>query len=269
MHPLVREVLDKAVSQLGVEEKPKGSNDGSEVRSYLRATGLGPGNPWCAAFLAWCVQQVERKNDLDIAWPKTASCDVILTFARRHEILHTQPEVGDVFLVLASSNDATHTGFVRSVSTSKFRTVEGNSNSTGSREGYGVVSNQRPFKARYRYVRWGALLRPAGSAPDAEIPKLAYDLFLSGKDVAKMEVTNGVARIDVDTWAKKLGISRQVSWNGDDRCIEIDGRPVPATPLLKNGKVYLPIRVLAEFSGLNLEVDTKDHKVFVTRHHIT
>lgn len=263
MHPVVKDVLATAVSQLGVEEHPRGSNNGPEVRAYLRATGLGPGNPWCAAFLAWCIQQVENTRKIDIAFPKTASCDVILEFARRHDILFTEAQDGDVFLVLASRNDATHTGFVRSTKSAKFTTVEGNSNSSGTREGNEVCSNSRPFKTRYRFVRWGALLRPAGLAQDADPPALIYELFLSGTKIADMEVTNGIARVDADTWCKKLGV--KIGWDGDDRCVLIDGRPVPATPLLKNKKAYLPIRVLAEFSGLNLQVDMAKAQVFITR----
>ena len=263
MHRIVKKVLDTAVTQLGVEEKPRGSNDGPEVRAYLRATGLGPGNPWCAALEAWCVQQVEKSEALDIAFPKTASCDVILTFARRHDILFTQPEAGDVFLVLASADNATHTGFVRSASATKFTSVEGNSNSTGAREGFAVVSNARPIKARYRFVRWGNLLAPEDLPIGADPPLLSYELFLSGKKIDDMEVTNGVARVSVDLWCKKLGV--QVGWDGDNRCVLIDNRPVPATPLLKDEKVFLPIRVLAEFSGLSLAVDIEAKTVMVTR----
>lgn len=263
MHSVVKDVLQTAVSQLGVQEKPRGSNDGAEVRAYLRATGLGPGHPWCAAFIAWCVQQVENNRQTVIAWPKTASCDVILAFARRHDILVTEPQDGDVFLVLASPNDATHTGFVRSTKKTKFTTIEGNSNSTGTREGTEVCSNARPLKTRYRFVRWGALLRPADLPPDVDPPVVTYELILSGTKIADMPVTNGIARLDSDLWCRKLGF--KCGWDGEDRCVLIDGRPVPATPLLKDKKAYLPIRVLAEFSGLNLQVDTAKRQVFVTK----
>src|SRR5689334_18055828 len=124
MRSLVQQVLDKAISQDGVTEDPPGSNRGEKVEAYLRSTGLGPGFPWCAAFVNWCIQHVAADNSTDIAWPKTASCDVILTFARRHEILFTQPSIGDVFLVLASADDATHTGFVDSSDSDSFTTIE-------------------------------------------------------------------------------------------------------------------------------------------------
>ncbi len=263
MHPVVKNVLDTADSQMGVQETPRRSNNGPEVRAYLRATGLGPGHPWCAAFLAWCVQQVEIANRMDIAFPKTASCDVILEFARRHDILFTEAEKGDVFLVMASQHDATHTGFVKTTSRTRFTTIEGNSNSSGTREGQSVCSNTRPFTTRFRYVRWGALLRPAGLAPDTNPPAVNYELFLSGNSIATMEVTNGIARMEADAWCRALGV--RVGWDGVNRCVLIDDRPVPATPLLKNGKAYLPIRVLAEFSALNLRVDIANQRVFVTR----
>ena len=265
MHPIVKDVLDKAGSQLGVMEHPRGSNDGPEVRTYLGATGLGSGNPWCAAFVSWCFGQVEAAQNTTIAFPKTASCDVILEFARRHDILFTEALDGDVFLVLADRSDATHTGFVGSIQNGKFTTVEGNSNSTGAREGNEVCSNARPFKTRYRFVRWGALLRPADLPANAQAPPLFYELFLSGTKIADMEVTGGIARMEADTWCQKLGV--HVGWDGDNRCVLIDGRPVPATPLLKNGKAFLPIRVLAAFSGLNLQVDIAKRRVLVTRPH--
>lgn len=263
MHPVVKDVLKKAHSQLGVEEKPRGSNDGPQVRAYLRATGLGPGSPWCAAFLAWCIQEVEKERGITIAFPKTASCDVILEFARRHDILFAEPQEGDVFLVLASQNDATHTGFVQAVTKTKFKTIEGNSNSTGTREGNEVCSNSRPFKTRYRFVRWGALLKPADLPPDVEPPKVTYELFLSGTKIAAMEVASGIARVDAEIWCRKLGM--EMGWDGENRCVLIENQPVPATPLLKNGKVFLPIRVLAAFSGLNLQVDVDKRQVFITR----
>lgn len=257
MSSFVESVLKKAASQVGVEETPRGSNRGPEVDAYLRSTGLHPGFPWCAAFVNWCIAQVAGEKKREVAWPKTASCDVILVWARRHDILFTQPEKGDVFLVLAGPNDATHTGFVKSVSGQKFTTIEGNSNATGSREGLGVVSISRPVSTRYRFVRWSALL------PDAAPIDLSYKLVLSDKEIGDMPVNNGVARIAARVWGKALGV--KVDWDGDARAVLIDGRPVPATPLLLDGAAYLPIRVLAEFSGLNVETDLKNQKVLVSR----
>lgn len=41
----------------GVKEEPKGSNRGTDVDKYIKATGLTPPQPWCACFVTWCLKQ--------------------------------------------------------------------------------------------------------------------------------------------------------------------------------------------------------------------
>jgi len=45
--------LDTAKSYLGVKEI--GNNGGPEVEMFLRSVGLRRGNPWCAAFVSYCL----------------------------------------------------------------------------------------------------------------------------------------------------------------------------------------------------------------------
>ena len=51
--------LSVAQTQLGVHET--GVNTGAEVDKYLAAAGVGPGNPWCASFVTWSLQQAGHK----------------------------------------------------------------------------------------------------------------------------------------------------------------------------------------------------------------
>lgn len=48
-------VVKVATSQLGVHERAP--NAGPEVDRYLAAAGVGSGNPWCAGFVTWSLQQ--------------------------------------------------------------------------------------------------------------------------------------------------------------------------------------------------------------------
>jgi hypothetical protein len=48
-------VIKVATSQLGVHER--GPNAGPEVDQYLAAAGAPSGNPWCAGFVTWSMQQ--------------------------------------------------------------------------------------------------------------------------------------------------------------------------------------------------------------------
>jgi hypothetical protein len=34
-----------------------GANRGPQVEIYLKAAGMSPGSPWCAAFVAWVVRE--------------------------------------------------------------------------------------------------------------------------------------------------------------------------------------------------------------------
>ena len=54
------QALQVAITQIGVMEKPKGSNSGPEVDAYLASVGLPPGLPWCMAFNNFCVQKAAR-----------------------------------------------------------------------------------------------------------------------------------------------------------------------------------------------------------------
>lgn len=134
-------VLDVALSQIGVEEEPRNSNWGPRVREYLKKAGINVPAPWCMAFVVWChrIAGVGVKQ-----LPVTASCTYLLNWAREQKKLTKQPRPGDIFLLLRPGGKTSfHTGIVRNVSPLYFGTVEGNSNSVGSPEGYAVVKRTR------------------------------------------------------------------------------------------------------------------------------
>lgn len=251
---MIDEVLAKAASQVGVREQPLGSNAGPQVNAYLRATGLGPGYFWCDAFVAWVYQEVEAETGQKIPCVKTASCDVSLAFGRAHECLYTTPERGDQFLVLASEDDATHTGLVSAVNDDgTFNTFEGNTNDDGSSNGIGVFARTRQLGSHYRFIRWEQLL----DANDT------YALMLDGSKVADMPVAAGVARVAARVWGNALGFA--VDWDAEAQAVTFDGSPVPSQPLVLDGVAYLPIRALAEAAGLALAVDNAARVVTVSR----
>jgi hypothetical protein len=80
------------------------------------------------------------KDDL----PTTASCSLLLGWAREQGKIVKTPREGDIFLLLRRGGHTSfHTGIVRNVSRFYFGTVEGNSNTQGSPEGYAVVKRTR------------------------------------------------------------------------------------------------------------------------------
>src|SRR4029077_14253456 len=57
--PLGASALQIAHTQLGVREV--GTNTGAQVDQYLSAAGVAPGNPWCASFVTWSLEQAGHK----------------------------------------------------------------------------------------------------------------------------------------------------------------------------------------------------------------
>lgn len=143
---------------IGIEEVG-GINKGRAVERILKRTGLGPGNPWCAAFVADVGAAMLQQH-----WPlpKTASCDMLLEFARKKRILSNTPKPGSVFLLMRHQHDAIHTGFVTKVlAKGVFNTVEGNTNPNGGREGYGVFVRSRggtKDTSKYTFIDWMSLI---------------------------------------------------------------------------------------------------------------
>ena len=56
---LAAAALRVAQTQRGVREV--GTNTGPQVDEYLEAAGVAPGNPWCAAFVTWSLEQAGHK----------------------------------------------------------------------------------------------------------------------------------------------------------------------------------------------------------------
>jgi hypothetical protein len=119
-----------------------GKNDGPWVEAIQRTTGNKRGDPWCASFVNF-VLDIAYKDQNPL--PATASCDMLLAHAQRHNLLTTTPVPGDVFLVMrdGSKTDAVHTGIVTDVLPTHVKTIEGNTNREGAREGNGVWARER------------------------------------------------------------------------------------------------------------------------------
>lgn len=130
-----------------------GNNSGQAVNAILARTGLGPGYPWCAAFVAYCGWLLLRE-----AWPlkAVAGCASLAEDAKVKGLLTTTPAPGGIFLLWgASVNRFRHTGFLwDQLPNGKWRTVEGNTNPGGSPEGTGVFIRERGFVGEDRFIDW-------------------------------------------------------------------------------------------------------------------
>lgn len=142
--------LGVAVSQIGVMEQPLGSNAGPMVNQYLKSVATAPGNFWCMAFVHWCFQQAGNGATI---FPKTAGCLDAWNRAKKVngiKIITRAQALADPNLVRPGAvfihdygSGHGHTGLVRQSISGALRTIEGNSNNSGSRNGLGVFELNR------------------------------------------------------------------------------------------------------------------------------
>lgn len=146
---LLRDKLVKvAESQLYVREAT-GENDGREVEKYLRVTGLKKGNPWCAAYVAWCHTELNIPNP-ESAWsPNWFRANLVY----RRNVARIKPfksRPGQVFgLYYENKKRVAHIGLITGETLLHYTTIEGNTNGAGSNEGDGVYRKIRKKETIY------------------------------------------------------------------------------------------------------------------------
>jgi hypothetical protein len=127
--------LEIAISQIGVEEVPRGSNWGADVKKYLNSVGINFPASWCMAYVYWCCKEAGvtlfKTGGVLAQWNKTPKEKKSLT-----------PVVGSIF-IMDYGKGLGHTGFVERIDGLSIHTIEGNTNDTGSREGYEVCRRIR------------------------------------------------------------------------------------------------------------------------------
>lgn len=157
---LSEKIVPIALAEVGTEEI-NGSNCGPRVNEYKAATWLDPKQswPWCAAFVDWCVQQAMQGGKYTFERPRTAGAwDLINWSLEQDDSTQTKRSPGndikggDIIVYTFS-----HCGIATSApdASGNFHTVEGNTDSAGSREGGGVFAKTRKtsqVKARIRLM---------------------------------------------------------------------------------------------------------------------
>lgn len=145
---LAQLALETAIAQLGQQEMPKGSNSGPMVDKYLLSVGLKPGYAWCQAFVYWCYATAAAR--LGVKCPVIRTAGVYDCWNRTPAVMKRSAKAidpasikpGYQFVLLFGSGKG-HTGIVERVEGNTLYTIEGNSNTTGSREGFAVVRHKR------------------------------------------------------------------------------------------------------------------------------
>ena len=151
-----QDVLDAALSQLGVTEAT-GHNDGEKVDAFLATVGLeGSGAPWCACFNRWSydragLRKVGPRSALAAAWVASP------TWTRADG--GRTPLPGDTWGIWIGAG-VHHTGMVEKWGDQVVTTVEGNTapqaipGSAQDREGDGVWRKRRLVRQIYSAKNW-------------------------------------------------------------------------------------------------------------------
>lgn len=148
---LIKEVLAFAATQIGVRERPLGSNRGPEVDQYLRAVGLDPADDsfaWCVAFTHFCYLKAAEKlgvNNPHIKtagvldhWNKANGKPGVKRVVSNDAINDPGLVKPGALFIISTGSGLGHSGIVVSSSGGLMVTIEGNTNDGGSRNGIGV-----------------------------------------------------------------------------------------------------------------------------------
>ncbi len=139
--------IEIAITQIDKQEVPKGSNWGADVQGYLASVGINFPASWCMAFVYWCVKNSGMVNPLI----RTGGCMTQWNKIPK-QYKQTVPLAGDIF-IQDHGKGLGHTGIVEKVQGDKIFTIEGNTNDTGSREGYEVCRRVREIKSCIGFIR--------------------------------------------------------------------------------------------------------------------
>jgi hypothetical protein len=146
------QVIQRALKEVGVKED-LGPNRGHRVNDYLCTVNMAPGNPWCSAFVAamfWWSNIITTIT----AWSPSAfpKNKVIWTAKSGGQT----PRSGDVGgLYYKNLGRIGHNFLIWKWSEGGYaKTIEGNTNAEGSREGDQVAVRRRWKKSINRVSRW-------------------------------------------------------------------------------------------------------------------
>jgi hypothetical protein len=138
-------LLDVLRGQIGVRERPMGSNRGPEVDAYNAAAKAPMGSPWCAAVRAWANLKVGMPVPEGAAYSPS-------WFPKSRRVGSPRPgDAGGVYF--PSKGRIAHLVTVEEVRRTDVVTLEGNTNAQGSREGDQFARRVRG-KDALSYARW-------------------------------------------------------------------------------------------------------------------
>jgi len=161
----VSEILNLAVSQIGITEYPPNSNKVKYNTAYYGREVSGSAYPWCMVFIWWLFYALSASRLL-YDGARIAGCTTFMRWAKQQKgrWITSGYKPGDIVLYDfdGNKNDADHCGIVESVTSYGVVAIEGNTSANGSQDNGGAVLR----KSRPNTLVLGAY-RPAYAASAA------------------------------------------------------------------------------------------------------
>lgn len=156
-------LVDTAMQEVGTTETPPGSNRGARIETYMASVGLSDGYPWCAGFVRWALDVVERKHAVRSAGATDYITDRSVEATNVLRGAETVP-AGALAIWRRGDTWKGHIGIVRDWTRDCGRTVEGNTSpgqAGPQRDGDGVWP-------RNRCIRPGSYFRIVAFTPTGD-----------------------------------------------------------------------------------------------------
>jgi peptidoglycan hydrolase-like protein with peptidoglycan-binding domain len=145
--------LTVAYARRHLEQHPVeigGENCGPWVRLYMGGNE-GREWPWCAGFATWVLRQACRTLGAVMPHPYVFGCDQLAGVAQGAQRFRRPKTAADLvavkpgflFLVRKTNSTWAHVGIVEDIQGEVLTTIEGNTNDSGSAEGYEVCRRTR------------------------------------------------------------------------------------------------------------------------------
>ena len=147
--PIGERVLQLAAARIGETEVKR--NSSPWIDRFLASVGLTPGYAWCASFVYWTCRTAGVPAELLPQRRQAAAVIEWRNWAKANDLITTKPRRGDLMFWVNSSGMG-HIGFVTSVTGGEVKTIEGNTNRAGSREGDGVYRKVRTDSPAIQFI---------------------------------------------------------------------------------------------------------------------
>ena len=129
MGKTAKDVMDKAISFLGVKESPANSNNVKFNTDYYGKQVSGSAYPWCCAYV-WDVFRLAGASQLFYDGKKTAYCPTVEAWGKQNKLIvdKDKGEYGDIPLFdFSGKGVASHIGFIVCKNPDgTYKTIEGN-----------------------------------------------------------------------------------------------------------------------------------------------